>query len=76
MSEAIATRIVRLKVEGMGCDGCVAAVQAALEGAPGVITALVELKGGTAEVEAAAATDPGTLVAAVTAEGYDAHIMG
>ena len=72
MSEAIATRIVRLKVEGMGCDGCVAAVQAALEGVPGVIRALVELNGAMAEVEAAAGTEPMALVAAVEAAGYDA----
>lgn len=73
MSEAAATRIVRLEVTGMGCDGCVAAVQAALEDVPGVVRALVELKGGMAQVEATAGTDPSVLVAAVEEAGYDAR---
>ena len=59
MSEAAATRIVRLEVTGMGCDGCVGA--------------LVELKGGMAQVEATAGTDPSVLVAAVEEAGYDAR---
>lgn len=67
-----ATRTIRLEVEGMGCEGCVTAVQQALEGVPGVVRALVDLKGGRAEVEAAEGVDPARLVAAVGEAGYDA----
>jgi Cu+-exporting ATPase len=66
------TRIVRLRVAGMGCEGCVTSVQQALEAVPGVVRALVDLKGGTAEVEAAAGTDQQALVQAVDKAGYDA----
>ena len=66
------TRIVRLRVAGMGCEGCVTSVQQALEGVPGVVRALVDLEGGTAEVEATETTDPEALVQAVDAAGYEA----
>jgi Cu+-exporting ATPase len=65
-------RIVRLRVGGMGCGGCVRAVQRALQGVPGVARALVELEGGFAEVEAAPITETADLVAAVERAGYDA----
>jgi copper chaperone CopZ len=66
------TRIVRLRVAGMGCEGCVTSVRQALAGVPGVVRAEVDLEGGTAEVEAAAATDPQALVQAVDEAGYEA----
>lgn len=72
MSGQDATRIVRLRVEGMGCDGCVTAVQQALEAVPGVVRALVDLKGAAAEVEVAPATEPEALLRAVDQAGYHA----
>lgn len=67
-----ATRIVRLRVEGMGCEGCVAAVRQALEAVPGVARAQVDLASGTAEVEAAPTATVQDLTAAVAAAGYGA----
>lgn len=64
MSEAS----IDLKVSGMSCNHCVAAVKGALERVPGVERAQVDLATGTAKVYGAA--DAEALVAAVQAEGY------
>jgi copper chaperone CopZ len=66
------TQIVRLRVEGMGCEGCVAAVRQALQSVPGVARAQVDLASGTAEVEAAPTATVQDLTAAVDAAGYGA----
>lgn len=65
---------VRLRIEGMGCDGCVAAVDEALRKVPGVRRVTVDLAAGRAEVEVQppAYTEP--LLAAVERAGYDATI--
>ena len=39
MTDAPSTRIVSLRVSGMGCAACVEAVQAALASVPGVVRA-------------------------------------
>ena len=67
-----ATRTIRLRVEGMGCDGCVTSVARALQAVPGVTRAEVDLARGTAEVEALPAIEPARLIAAVDAAGYEA----
>lgn len=59
-----------LKVEGMTCEHCVAAVKKALEAVPGVAEAHVDLAAGTAEVRGEAAL--GALMSAVESEGYKA----
>ncbi|HZW28100.1 MAG TPA: cation transporter [Trueperaceae bacterium] len=59
-----------LKIEGMSCNHCVAAVKGALERVPGVERAQVDLASGTATVVGTA--DAAQLVAAVQAEGYRA----
>jgi len=59
-----------LKIEGMSCSHCVAAVKGALEKVPGVQEAQVDLASGTAKVSGTA--DAAALVAAVQAEGYRA----
>lgn len=59
-----------LKVEGMTCGHCVAAVKKALESVPGVAEARVDLDAGTAEVRGEAPL--GALMSAVEAEGYKA----
>ncbi len=64
--------MTRLRVGGMGCDGCVASVREALQAVPGVARAEVDLQRGMAEVEAAPATEPAALIAAVDAAGYEA----
>jgi copper chaperone CopZ len=45
------TEQLQLKIGGMGCDGCVKSVKAALEGQPGVAGAKVDLESETAVVE-------------------------
>ena len=69
-----ATRTIRLRVEGMGCDGCVASVREALQAVPGVTRAEVDLQHGTAEVDVVPPIEPASLVAAVDAAGYEAAI--
>jgi copper chaperone len=68
MSEA------KLKVEGMTCEHCVAAVTRALEGVDGVARARVDLEAGRAVVEYdEQRTDPRALASAVADEGYAAE---
>ena len=74
MPDDQATTTIRLRVDGMGCDGCVASVRDALQAVQGVTRAEVDLRRGMAEVEAAAATEPAALIAAVDAAGYEAAV--
>ncbi|MFL5338294.1 MAG: heavy-metal-associated domain-containing protein [Geminicoccaceae bacterium] len=66
--------IVRLRIEGMGCGSCVAAVTEALRQVHGVRRVSVELEAGSAEVEAAPPADAALLLAAVDRAGYDAAL--
>ena len=63
-------KIIRLAIEGMNCAGCVAKVEAALNGVPGVSHASVNLaqRSGLAEGEMQAAD----LIAAIVATGRSA----
>ena len=58
---------VRLRVDGMVCEGCIATVKRALMGVSGVVYAQVDLRSGGVLVSGAAPTD--ALVAAVAASG-------
>jgi copper chaperone len=62
--------MTELRIDGMTCGHCVAAVKKALEKVPGVTAAHVELEAGRAQVEG----DPSlaALLAAVQDEGYQA----
>lgn len=62
--------MTELKIEGMTCHHCQAAVKKALEKVAGVRSADVDLAHGTAKVEGAA--DIAALIAAVEDEGYRA----
>ncbi|MGH7507535.1 MAG: heavy-metal-associated domain-containing protein [Longimicrobiales bacterium] len=67
-------KTVTLRVEGMSCGHCLAAVTRALESVEGVRTANVDLGAGRAVVEYdEGATSPGELVGAVMDEGYTAE---
>lgn len=66
--------LVRLKVEGMHCSGCVRAVQRVLSGVDGVEAAVVDLDAGDAQVTARDDVDPAALVAAVDDAGYEARL--
>lgn len=62
-----------LKITGMTCGHCVAAVTKALEKVPGVEHADVTLEPGQAVVDGDA--DSGAMIAAVKEEGYDAELQ-
>jgi copper chaperone len=66
-----------LRVTGMTCGHCVAAVEKALRSQPGVRAATVELDAGRAKVEHdEGAIGPEQLIAAVAEEGYSATVAG
>lgn len=58
---------VKLKIDGMHCQSCVARVRRAIENVAG--TAVVDVKIGSAE---ARAESPAPVIAAVEAAGYTA----
>ena len=58
---------IRLQIEGMHCQSCVARVKRALERVPDV--RIHEVQVGSAEIEA---IDPAAAIAAVTGAGYPA----
>jgi copper ion binding protein len=62
-----------LKVEGMNCQHCVAAVSDALSAIPGVEKVKVDLKKGEAKVKHAAEVGIEALKDAVTAAGFTAN---
>ncbi len=65
---------VILKIEGMNCQHCVAAVTKALSSVPGVNKAEVDLAKGSARVEFdPAKTGAAVLIAAVEDQGYTAR---
>ena len=63
-----------LEITGMTCDSCVSRVDRALLGVPGVRTAEVSYREGTARVSAENTLDPAALAAAVQAAGYGATL--
>lgn len=71
MSDNTETKVT-LKVEGMTCGHCVGRVQKALDAAPGVLEAKVDLASATVEIRFAAATDAAKLAEIVTEAGYPA----
>ena len=68
-----AEKTVLLKVDGMTCGHCVARVQKALDAAPGVDAAKIDLESGTAEIRFGTQTDTATLIGVVEAAGYSAQ---
>jgi len=68
------TTTKELKIEGMSCGHCSAAVTRALESVAGVVQARVDLAAGKATVEGDA--DVERLIAAVVEEGYRAAPLG
>jgi copper chaperone CopZ len=63
---------LELEIEGMGCEGCVAAVDKALRAVPGVRQVAVDLAAGRATVEHEG-VDTAALLRAVEKAGYDAR---
>lgn len=65
--------VVRLDVQGMHCEKCVARVTEALEGVEGVTGAVVSLEDNAATVEGHG-IDTASLIAAVKEAGFDASL--
>ena len=65
----------KLKVSGMSCGHCEAAVTKALGAVPGV-TRVVEVSKDKSLAEVEGDASPEALLAAVTAEGYEAELLG
>jgi len=72
---ATAEKTVILKIDGMTCGHCVARVQKALDAAPGVDAAKVDLESGIAEIRVGAGIDATALIGVVEAAGYSAQAM-
>jgi copper chaperone CopZ len=64
---------VTLNVEGMKCDGCAAAVRAALEAVEGVGDVDVSVADGSARVRMESAVDRARLIETITQAGYRAN---
>jgi len=71
-----AALIVKLRVDGMTCGGCVRTIRGALEALDGVASAVVSLeeKSATVTLASAGAVTPEALVAAVVAAGKAASV--
>ena len=67
----MADSVVCLRIGGMGCEGCVAAVEGALRGVPGVKSATVDLASGLGEVQVQEGVIAADLVAAISKAGYE-----
>lgn len=68
---------IELQIRGMHCAGCVGTVESALQRAPGVQSAAVNLATESATVWLADPTvQPAALLSAVRAAGYDAALAG
>jgi len=64
---------VELKIDGMSCGHCVAAVENSLKAISGVKSVMVDLDSGSAIVEGA--VDIQVLISAVEQEGYEARVV-
>lgn len=70
------TRTLQLRVTGMSCEHCVAAVERALLRTRGVISAVVNLKDARATVQYdGAVATPEAMIDAVTEAGYEASVL-
>jgi Au+-exporting ATPase len=65
---------VRLRIEGIGCDGCVAAVDEGLRRLPGVWRVTIDLGTDVADVDLEQPADTAPLLVAVDQVGYGAAI--
>lgn len=65
--------MIKLKIDGMNCGHCKAAVEQAIKGVAGAGSVQVDLEKGEATVEGEA--DSAALVSAVEDKGYDARVI-
>ncbi len=67
---------ITLKIDGMTCGGCKAAVERILKAQAGVQAVSVDLDAGSASVSSDGAAAPEALASAVSAAGYEARVQG
>jgi copper chaperone CopZ len=72
MPESKGRTELQLKVEGMSCQHCVAAVTEAVESVPGVEASDVDLASGMVKVAGPTGVDRQQLLDAIRAAGYEA----
>lgn len=65
---------ITLKIDGMTCNGCKAAVERVLLALPGVDAAAVDLQSGIARISSSAGIAPAIVADAVEVAGYEAQI--
>jgi len=63
--------VTEIKVKGMSCGHCAAAVTKALQSLPGVTEVQVDLAGGRVTYQSAAPLPPEDLAKAIKAAGYE-----
>lgn len=74
-TEAMQTRSIKVKVDGMTCAGCAATIESALAENKGVIKKSVNLTEGSCEVEYnPAQTNRDEIVATIEQAGYKASL--
>jgi len=70
------TKIIKLAIKGMSCNGCVNAVKNGLSEVSGVVSANVDLASNSARIELKgdSGTSANDLIEAVRDAGYDASL--
>ncbi len=68
--------IITVSVEGMTCASCVGRVERALQAAPGVTAAAVNLASETARINTDGSTSPAALAGVLEQAGYPARVAG
>ncbi|HHT11442.1 MAG TPA: cation transporter [Atribacter sp.] len=66
---------MKLKIEGMSCQHCVARVQKALQEVPGVLAVSVDLKKGEADITVKDGVTPQSLISAIKNAGYESKVI-
>lgn len=64
-----------LKVSGMTCEACAAAIKESVEKVPGVLSTSIDFSGGLATVVSDGKAEPGAVIRAVEAAGYKAELI-
>ncbi|MBI2384656.1 MAG: heavy-metal-associated domain-containing protein [Elusimicrobia bacterium] len=69
------TQVLSLKVTGMDCEACTAAIKQSVEKVPGVLSARIDFTGQRATVVSDGNADPRAVIQAVATAGYKAELI-
>ncbi len=67
--------MLALKISGMDCEACTAAIKKSVEKVPGVLSASIDFPGERATVVSDGKAEPGAVIRAVEAAGYKAELV-